>query len=77
MFEELLASLDEAGVRFVVVTTEPKPDGHPTGESWSGDFRAAEERMIDASLDATASQRLAWLEEALQFAARTGALPPR
>lgn len=41
---------------------------------WSGDFGAAEDRLLDASLAATPSQRLQWLEEALAFAARMGAL---
>ena len=44
-------------------------------DEWSADFRAAEEQTLDASLAATPSQRLAWLEEALAFALRVGALP--
>ncbi|HEY0156604.1 MAG TPA: hypothetical protein VGF28_04865 [Thermoanaerobaculia bacterium] len=47
------------------------------GEAWRGDFRAAEERQLDGSLLATPSQRLAWLEEALAFAAKMGTLPRR
>ena len=39
-------------------------------EHWSGDFRSAEERVTDGSLAATPSQRLKWLEEALEFAVR-------
>lgn len=46
----------------------------PVRTDWRGDFRAAEERLLDASLSATPSQRLKWLEEALAFAARMGAL---
>jgi hypothetical protein len=42
---------------------------------WPADFRAAEEQTLEASLAATPSQRLAWLEEALAFALRVGALP--
>jgi len=42
---------------------------------WRGDFRSAEDRLLDASLSATPSQRLRWLEEALAFAAKMGALP--
>jgi hypothetical protein len=57
------------------VTAETKLD--QASELWSGDFRAAEERLLDASLAATPSQRLAWLEEALEFAAKTGAFPPQ
>jgi hypothetical protein len=56
---------------------EQKSDHAPVDEHWSGDFRAAEDRLLDASLAATPSQRLAWLEEALQFAARAAALPKR
>lgn len=40
-------------------------------------FEAAEEQRLDASLAATVSQRLRWLEEALAFAARMGALDER
>lgn len=45
-----------------------------TAPEWRGDFHAAEERTLEASLAATPSQRLEWLEEALAFAARVGAL---
>jgi hypothetical protein len=41
---------------------------------WAADFRAAEERSLAGSLAATPSQRLAWLEEALAFAYKVGAL---
>ena len=44
-------------------------------EDWRADFQAAEERVLDASLSVTASERLRWLEEALAFAWRVGALP--
>lgn len=43
-------------------------------DDWRGDFQSAEERVFDASLSATPSQRLKWLEEALAFAAKVGAL---
>lgn len=46
-------------------------------QEWRADFRAAEERQLESSLLATPSQRLAWLEEALAFAAKMGALPDR
>ena len=46
-------------------------------QEWRGDFRAAEERQLEGSLLATPSQRLAWLEEALAFAAKMGALASR
>jgi hypothetical protein len=46
-----------------------------TPADWRADFRAAEEHSLEASLAATPSQRLAWLEQALAFAYRVGALP--
>ncbi|HXI13139.1 MAG TPA: hypothetical protein VNM92_10945 [Thermoanaerobaculia bacterium] len=50
------------------------PPETPSSAEWRGDFRAAEERSLDASLAATPSQRLAWLEQALAFAFKVGAL---
>jgi hypothetical protein len=48
----------------------------PTASAeWNADFRAAEDQTLEASLAATPSQRLAWLEEALAFAWKVGALP--
>ena len=44
---------------------------------WSGDFRAAEERLLEVSLAATPAERLKWLEEALAFAARMAELRAR
>jgi hypothetical protein len=41
---------------------------------WRADFRAAEEWALETSLAATPSQRLAWLEQALAFAYKVGAL---
>lgn len=52
------------------MASDPKQD-------WRGDFRAAEERQLESSLLATPSERLKWLEEALAFAAKMGALPRR
>jgi hypothetical protein len=81
MFEELLAYLDPAGVRFVVVGGRTGQvmtdfDERDPGASadWNGDFRVAEELTLEASLAMTPSQRLAWLEEALAFAWKVGAL---
>jgi hypothetical protein len=45
-----------------------------TDADWRADFAAAEERLLELSLAATPSERLRWLEEALAFAARVGAL---
>jgi hypothetical protein len=53
---------------------DSKPIVHEESE-WRGDFASARQRFLDSSLAATPSQRLAWLEEALAFAARCGALP--
>jgi hypothetical protein len=52
------------------------PDRRPTDDpvAWRADFRAAEEGVFEASLAATPSQRLAWLEQALAFAYKVGAL---
>lgn len=44
-------------------------------DEWRGDFQAAEEHWSEAALLTTPSQRLAWLEEALAFAMKMGALP--
>ena len=52
------------------MASDPLPGRDPAATEWRGDFRAAEERLLDASLAATPSQRLKWLEEALAFAAR-------
>jgi hypothetical protein len=48
---------------------------HDTADPWQVDFKAAEEQHLDASLSVSASERLKWLEEALKFAAKVGALP--
>ena len=40
----------------------------------AGDSLPADDHVLDACLAATPSQRLAWLEEALAFAWRMGAL---
>ena len=53
----------------------PDPPMPPTDDRpWRADFRAAEEWTLEASLAATPSQRLAWLEQALAFAYKVGAL---
>lgn len=46
-------------------------------ESWDADFEAAERHRLEASLAVTPVERLRWLEEALKFAAKVGALPKR
>lgn len=47
--------------------------GLTEAEDWSGDSQS----LVDAMLAATPTQRIAWLEEALQLAYATGALKPR
>jgi hypothetical protein len=54
--------------------TDPKLDHSGGDEQWSGDFRAAENRLLDAALAATPSQRLKWVEDALAFATKVGAV---
>jgi hypothetical protein len=56
------------------MAADPVREGIANNAEWRGDFRAAEERRLDISLAATPSERLRWLEEALAFAARMGAL---
>ena len=51
-----------------------RPSSESTETEWRADFRAAEDHALEASLAATPSQRLAWLEQALAFAFKTGAL---
>lgn len=51
--------------------------GEPRDDDWRADFASAEERRLDASLSVSVSARLQWLEEALAFATRVGALPRR
>lgn len=53
---------------------DEEPPRPATDADWRADFAAAEERLLELSLAATPSERLRWLEEALAFAARVGAL---
>ncbi|HEX3110959.1 MAG TPA: hypothetical protein VHU41_17800 [Thermoanaerobaculia bacterium] len=46
-------------------------------DNWTADWKDAEDAQLDAALSATPAQRLAWLEEAILFAYRAGALPRR
>ncbi len=59
------------------MASDTEPDDRASADEWRGDFQSAEDRMLEASLAATPAQRLQWLEEALKFAARMGALPKR
>jgi hypothetical protein len=57
------------------MATDAALDRGSAENAWRGDFQSAEERLLEASLAATPSQRLKWLEEALAFAEKMGALP--
>jgi hypothetical protein len=50
------------------------PADDATSRGWQGNFPTAEETRRKAALCATPAERLRWLEEALEFAARVGAL---
>jgi hypothetical protein len=45
------------------------------GGSPDGDWERSRERKLTLGLEATPAERLAWLEEAILFAYRAGALP--
>ena len=52
------------------MASDQRLDRDPAAAEWRADFRAAENQLLDASLAATPSQRLKWLEDALAFAAK-------
>jgi len=45
-----------------------------TGDRWDATWEGARRQLLESTLAATPAQRLAWLEEALAFAYRVGAL---
>ena len=49
----------------------------PQAQEQSNDWNASDQSLLDATLAATPTQRIAWLEEALRLAYATGALKPR
>lgn len=49
----------------------------PTPESWPVSWEENRRAQLEASVRASADQRVAWLEEALKVAAATGALEGR
>jgi hypothetical protein len=57
----------------------PDPGGEPgaTLEQDWGSFEGKHDRKLVSGAHATPAQRLAWLEEVLQIAWQTGALPRR
>ena len=52
------------------------PHESPT-EDWDGGWEAHEDRQRRSRLQSSPAQRLAWLEQAIAFAHRAGALPRR
>ncbi|OQW32237.1 MAG: hypothetical protein A4E19_19575 [Nitrospira sp. SG-bin1] len=48
-----------------------------SGETQPKQWDASDQSLLSATLMATPTQRIAWLEEALQLAYATGALKPR
>lgn len=54
-----------------------EPRGGDRGVGWDGGWEAHARRRRRAWLRSTPAQRLRWLEEAVAFAARAGALPRR
>jgi hypothetical protein len=51
--------------------------GDQPDDGWDGSWQAHRERQRTAWLQASPAQRLAWLEQAIALAHRTGALPRR
>ena len=47
------------------------------GEEEAAHWDSSDQSLLSATLMATPTQRIAWLEEALQLAYATGALKPR
>lgn len=60
--------------------TAGQPPGNEAGEvaDWQADWEGHRRWQLTAALEATPAQRLAWLEEMLELAYRSGALagPP-
>ncbi|HSL82800.1 MAG TPA: hypothetical protein VLF66_08485 [Thermoanaerobaculia bacterium] len=57
------------------MTDEPSKLRGPGTEDWKAGWEDQEANRLEASLAATPAQRLAWLEEAIELAWATGALP--
>ena len=52
-----------------------KSDAQPSPMESMGSFTETERNLLIQTWSATPAQRLAWLEEALEFAYRAGAIP--
>jgi hypothetical protein len=57
------------------VTDEPSRPRKEGAQDWKAGWEDQESNRLEASLAATPAQRLAWLEEAIELAWATGALP--
>ncbi len=54
------------------MSEQPDSSGH-----WDATWQGARRQLLETTLAATPAQRLAWLEEALELAYRSGALARR
>jgi hypothetical protein len=59
------------------MTDETTPHFEPVEPAGQHNWNADDQNLLAATLMATLTQRIAWLEEALQLAYATGALKPR
>lgn len=57
------------------MTDEPSKARKEGAQDWKAGWEEKEANRLEASLSATPAQRLAWLEEAIELAWETGALP--
>lgn len=52
-------------------------EGGESADRWDATWEGARRQLLESTLAATPAQRLAWLEEMLEFAYRAGALEAR
>jgi len=57
------------------MTAETRPAAGADASDWGADWESHARRQLVRALEATPAQRLAWLEEMIALAHRTGALP--
>jgi len=57
------------------MAAEARPAVAPDSQDWGADWESHARRQLVRALEATPAQRLAWLEEMIALAHRTGALP--
>jgi len=75
LFEPIFAALENGAVRYVVVGGMATVLDEKSTD-W-GSWAANDEQKLTMGLRATPAQRLAWLEEMIAVAYRSGALPRR